>query len=484
MKYSHETLHKLLLRMQSLDYPGYKDATELDMLAHLLTREQIIDYHEVEWSYFCPQLSEGGLEEFVGRIIPREETIRVLAFLRDNARCTIFSYNQFSPQVEPFEKECARLIHQNLVHSQRDRVCGDVALWPRPNLRRIAQGIPFKPKMSEDDQIIIKHLPSYPHYIGAFPPERIIFVAHEFTEVFLTKAALFQSTQDKGTMPPMSQAAYIDPIRYRLMQLADRYMYFDKEPAYQVLWVMGVLLLSNPKKYWCREKFAQGIVDYLNITQDFRNTKPQMDAAVAEIRHQTQPQLPFDIIAETTQADAPTIKRNGSKAMVEQLADILKSKAKEALDSPSQPVDLGKFIYAENVYIDTNNAPIIADKTPDSATTQSSPTQKENCINAGIMAVHQAHLCKAADWAVVSRILEEKGTWQRNAFTAHAEYINNVCGENVTSSTSLSRSPIYTKVAGEYPNWTIRPSEQNRETAGKLQDYLKIGKIFTDALER
>lgn len=41
MKYSHETLHKLLLRMQSLDYPGYKDATELDMLAHLLTREQI-----------------------------------------------------------------------------------------------------------------------------------------------------------------------------------------------------------------------------------------------------------------------------------------------------------------------------------------------------------------------------------------------------------------------------------------------------------
>lgn len=35
MKYTHETLHKLLLRMQSLDYPGYKDATELDMLAHV-----------------------------------------------------------------------------------------------------------------------------------------------------------------------------------------------------------------------------------------------------------------------------------------------------------------------------------------------------------------------------------------------------------------------------------------------------------------
>jgi len=103
-------------------------------------------------------------------------------------------------------------------------------------------------------------------------------------------------------------------------------------------------------------------------------------------------------------------------------------------------------------------------------------------IDAGIMTVHQFHLCNAADWAVVSRILEERGTWQRNAFTAHAEYINDICGENVTSSTSLSRSPIYTKVAGEYPNWTIRPSEQTRETARKLQDYLKIAEIFTNAI--
>lgn len=105
-------------------------------------------------------------------------------------------------------------------------------------------------------------------------------------------------------------------------------------------------------------------------------------------------------------------------------------------------------------------------------------------IDAGIMAVHQTHLCNKADWAVVSRILEERGTWQRNAVTAHAEYINDICGENVTSSTSLSRSPIFTKIVGEYPNWSVRPSEQNRETAGKLQDYLEIGKIFTDALER
>lgn len=29
--------------MQSLNYPGYKDSTELDMLAHLLTRHRLAE---------------------------------------------------------------------------------------------------------------------------------------------------------------------------------------------------------------------------------------------------------------------------------------------------------------------------------------------------------------------------------------------------------------------------------------------------------
>ena len=34
-KYSRDILHRLLLRMQSIDYPSYKDATEMDMLAQI-----------------------------------------------------------------------------------------------------------------------------------------------------------------------------------------------------------------------------------------------------------------------------------------------------------------------------------------------------------------------------------------------------------------------------------------------------------------
>ncbi len=104
--------------------------------------------------------------------------------------------------------------------------------------------------------------------------------------------------------------------------------------------------------------------------------------------------------------------------------------------------------------------------------------------DAGICAVHKAKICNKADWAAVVKILEEREEMQKGAYSADAEYINRICGEEVTNANSISRSPIFTKIVGEYPNWSVRPSEQNRETAGKLQTYLEIGKIFTDALER
>ena len=107
-----------------------------------------------------------------------------------------------------------------------------------------------------------------------------------------------------------------------------------------------------------------------------------------------------------------------------------------------------------------------------------------NLTEAGIRAVFDAKLCKpAADWAVVVKILEEKGEIQKNSYTADAEMINNACGTKVTSANALSRSPIFTKIAGEYPHWMVRKDEQNRETAGKLRTYLEIGRVFTQALD-
>lgn len=350
MRYSYDILHRLLRRMQSIDYPGYKDATEIDMLAQLLTREQIVDYNEIEWAKLFDYFLVESVEKFVQRIIPREERVRILAYFRDNARC-VFPDDVNDSEVLHFEKECARLIHKNLVESKRDQIHGAYLDWPRPNLLRIAQGIPFKPKLNKEDEIIAKHMPSYPHYIGAFPPEMVIYVAHEFVNVFMDKAAQFHASNDKGAMPPMSQAAYVDPIRYRLMQLADRYMYFDKEPAYQTIWAMGVLLRTNSKPYWCRESFAKGIVDYLCLTRDFCNSKPSMDAAVTVITRLSQPQLIFDEPVEEVpipvKAQPARTQGNRKTIMVEELADIMKDQAKTQVDTPKHPFDITQFIFVQ-----------------------------------------------------------------------------------------------------------------------------------------
>lgn len=359
LKYSHKTLHQLLLRMQSIDYPGYKNAKEIDILAQLLTREQIVDYNEVEWQAFYISFLAEGIERFVQRIIPREEVVRVLAYLRDNAR-KIFPEQVDDMEVQRFEKECARLIHKNLVESKRDQIHGAYLDWPRPNLMRISQGIPFKPILSKEDEIIIKHMPSYPHYIGAFPPEMVMYVAHEFVNVFMEKAALYHGNNDKHAMPNMSQAAYIDPIRYRLMQLADRYMYFDKEPAYQTMWAMGVLLRTNQKPYWCRDTFAKGIVEYLCMTREFCNSKPSMDAAVSEIMQMTQPQLLFDEpveqMPEPTRAQPARPQGKRKTIMVEELAELMKEQAKSQVDSPKHPFDIAQFIVVQgNLHQDIKN---------------------------------------------------------------------------------------------------------------------------------
>ena len=101
-----------------------------------------------------------------------------------------------------------------------------------------------------------------------------------------------------------------------------------------------------------------------------------------------------------------------------------------------------------------------------------------------IKAVYESCLCDAADWAAVVKIMEEKDKWPKSIYTYAANYINNVCGENVTSANSLARSIIYTRIKGTYPNWEIKQEERSREVPNKLRKYLKIGEVFMSALEK
>lgn len=336
--------------MQSLDFPRYENANELDMLTQLLSREQIIDYNEVEWSAFRNALTGDGLNQFAERIIPRYELIRVLAYLRDFAQEQLFKPDDDIAQVEQFEKECARLIHKNLRESENDQVHDAYHNWPKPNLQRLADRDPFRPNMSEADKVIAKHLPSYPGYNGAFSPDIIIFVAHEFVDGFLQRAQKADLTQEKADRPIMSQKAYIAPIKYELMERADRYIYFDEGPAYQVLWAMCVLMRLPQKKNWWREKFAEGIIDYLNCTKHFSRTKSKMDKAIRDIQALTELLIPFDFVDEIdNETDDKPHRPQGvpEKQMVEQLSEILKSQLVVPPSDSDKQVIIANFICKE-----------------------------------------------------------------------------------------------------------------------------------------
>ena len=310
MQYSFETLTLLLYRLQSSDFHQYKDYTEADVLILLLCQEQIIDYTQIEWQALWQSLYEnrdyelpfgdGGpyrivvgnkLEVFINRIIPREERIRILAFLRDNAQHTLFKDAECT-NVCDFRKECARLISHNVEESKYDEYHGEFADMPRPNLRAIATGVKLQ-ELTPQDKIIAQYMPTYQRNIGAFPPEVILPVAHHCVNTFLDNTNAFRQTREESDKPCMSPQNYTSLIRDLLIRQANRYLHFNNEPIYQVLWTMCVLLRFPHKSCWWRDKFVEGIIAYLNCTRYFSNTKQQMDDALRTIEAQTGQQSIF-----------------------------------------------------------------------------------------------------------------------------------------------------------------------------------------------
>lgn len=115
------------------------------------------------------------------------------------------------------------------------------------------------------------------------------------------------------------------------------------------------------------------------------------------------------------------------------------------------------------------------------APTEHATPHDDNANARAILAVHQANLCDAAEWAVVVKIMQEQGTMPKANYRNAAEYINDICGTIVTSPESLARSIIFTKVAGTYPNWQIKEDEQSRRTPQKLRKFLQIAQVFINA---
>ena len=104
-------------------------------------------------------------------------------------------------------------------------------------------------------------------------------------------------------------------------------------------------------------------------------------------------------------------------------------------------------------------------------------------VKRAILIIYEQNLCGSPDWAVIARILEERNIRKKGDYKNHAKYINDTCGEKVTSANSISRSVLYSKIGGIYPDWFIRSGCDSREMTNKLDKYIEIAKVFIAALD-
>lgn len=340
MKYSAKVLEQLLLKLQSQHFDRYKDQTIKDMLITLLSQECIANYNEIEWGVFkddligfykpptklermkdpfCVFNPQSKLEDFLKTCVSQEECVRILTFFRDNADEVLFN-NEECPECHDFKKECARLISKYIEQGKRTQYYGHFAEMAHPSLEAIANAQPLPP-LSKEEQIIADHIPRYPQESGLFTHEAVMWVANYFVANFCNQLDVFHRTQLDSDKPCMSLQQYKDPIRDRLIQITNRYLYFEHNPIYQVIWAMGVLIRLKPKQDWWTRTFAEKIIEYLDCTKFLCDTKKYMDDAIHQVRRLTELTL-FDeppITHQPTETITCKIQEWDVKKIVEEI---------------------------------------------------------------------------------------------------------------------------------------------------------------------
>ena len=258
IKYDYSYYHRELLKLQSIDFDRYELVTEVDLLINDLCNEQIGDYTEVDWLWISPLLYgeeqyygkegwchfdlEGKLEIFASKIVSQAERIRILTFLRDNCRDCLFQYKYTEDEcIENFEKECARLIYKSRHQLRPDEVHGKFLLEPQPNLETIAMG-ETKREYSIAENAIMAAIPKFPNDRNIIRKDILLQAAYDFMDLFQKNVQAYEeSGRVESKKPCMSQQKYVDIIYKMIGTRANRYLYWDKNPVYQVYFILGCL---------------------------------------------------------------------------------------------------------------------------------------------------------------------------------------------------------------------------------------------------
>ena len=300
MTYNYDYFHKTLLRSMSLNFELYQHVTEKDLLIQALSGEDITDYSEIDWCWLSEDLYgqeytddgqiysfdiNGELEEFISHIISRAERVRILTYLRDHCKECLFNRFYDKDCVEKFETECARLISANIEESKRDQFHGDFREWPRPNLREIAMPPQSKPVHTDKEKTILKAIPNYPANNPPVSKDALLRVAYEFIEDFRAAVKNFEeSGRNDRYKPCMSYKQHAEGIYNRIIKRANRYLYWYRDPVYQVFFILGCLMgVPDHHRTWYEQTFAEGIGDYLELTKNFKGAKANIQSVIRSL---------------------------------------------------------------------------------------------------------------------------------------------------------------------------------------------------------
>ena len=311
IKYDYKYFHKTLLKLKSLNFERYQHITEYDLLIQALNGEEITDHSKIDWRWLKEDLYgdwyndkygtvhfeiNGELEDFINRIMPREERVRILTFLRDNCRERLFDEYFYEECVRAFETECARLISKNIEESKNDQYHGAFALWPKPELKQIAIAQPSPKSYTTTETIVLKAIPNYSDN-NIISRDILLRVAYKFIELFQESVRSFEkSERDPKQKPVMSYKQHADNIYNLIIIYANRRLYYDRSPVYQVFFILGCLMgLPDHRRSWHEEKFAEGIGDYLEMTDNFKGSKEKIKNVIQSILTLSQYQLDFDM---------------------------------------------------------------------------------------------------------------------------------------------------------------------------------------------
>lgn len=317
IKYDYKYFHKTLLKLKSLNFERYQHITEYDLLIQALNGEEITDHSKIDWKWIreyligditdnvindygeslCTYDNLGALEEFINHIVPRTERVRILTYLRDNCRECLFGGYFIEEYVEDFETECARLISVEIEQSKYDQYHGDFLDWPIPNLKEITLPPQKKSEYSLLETAILRAIPNYSENNPTISKDILLQVAYEFIDYFRASVKTFnENGRDNRYKPCMSYKEQADKIYNQLIKRANRYLYWNRTPVYQVFFILGCLMgLPDHRRSWHEEKFAEGIGDYLEMTDHFKGSKEKIKNVIQGILTLSQYQLDFDM---------------------------------------------------------------------------------------------------------------------------------------------------------------------------------------------